>query len=53
MGLHGSSTVSLTFDNVRVPKENLLGKVGDAATIALNILNMGRLELGFIPHTTS
>lgn len=46
MGLHGSSTTSLTFENVKVPKENLLGKVGDAANIALNILNMGRLELG-------
>ncbi|NUM32906.1 MAG: acyl-CoA dehydrogenase family protein [Candidatus Brocadiae bacterium] len=47
MGIKGSSTVSLIFENAKVPKENLLGKVGDAATIALNILNLGRLELGF------
>jgi len=47
MGIKGSSTTSLTFENVKVPKENLLGKPGDAAAIALNILNLGRLELGF------
>lgn len=47
MGIRGSSTTAWTFENVRVPKENLLGKIGDAAQIALNILNMGRLELGF------
>lgn len=47
MGIQGSSTTSIIFENVKVPKENLLGKVGDAANIALNILNMGRLELGF------
>ncbi|MBI2838885.1 MAG: acyl-CoA dehydrogenase family protein [Acidobacteria bacterium] len=47
MGLHGSSTTSLTFDGTLVPRENLLGKPGDAATIALNILNLGRMKLGF------
>jgi alkylation response protein AidB-like acyl-CoA dehydrogenase len=47
MGIQGSSTTALMFDNVKVPRKNLLGKAGDAATIALNILNMGRLELGF------
>ena len=47
MGIKGSSTTTLTFDNVKVPKENLLGKLGDAANIALNILNIGRLALGF------
>ena len=47
MGLHGSSTCSLIFENAKVPKGNLLGNIGDAATIALNILNMGRMELGF------
>lgn len=47
MGIRGSSTTSLIFDNVKVPKENLLGRIGDAANIALNILNIGRLALGF------
>lgn len=46
MGIKGSSTTSLTFENVKVPKENLLGNVGDAATIAFNILNVGRLDMG-------
>jgi len=47
MGIRGSSTTSLMFDGVRVPVENLLGRVGDGASIALNILNLGRLKLGF------
>ncbi|MEW6364982.1 MAG: acyl-CoA dehydrogenase family protein [Acidobacteriota bacterium] len=47
MGIRGSSTTSLTFVDVLVPKENLLGAPGDAAKIALNILNLGRLKLGF------
>ncbi|OGR03382.1 MAG: hypothetical protein A2284_05000 [Deltaproteobacteria bacterium RIFOXYA12_FULL_61_11] len=47
MGLHGSSTTALVFDTVRVPKANLLGEIGDGPKIALNILNLGRLKLGF------
>lgn len=47
MGIHGSSTASLIFEDVRVPKEDLLGEVGDGPAIALNILYMGRLKLGF------
>lgn len=47
MGIRGSSTTGLTFENVLVPRENLLGNRGDAATIALNILNLGRMKLGF------
>jgi len=47
MGIRGSSTCGLTFQDVKVPAENLLGKVGDAAKIALNILYVGRLKLGF------
>lgn len=47
MGIRGSSTTGLTFDGALVPRENLLGNPGDAAKIALNILNLGRLKLGF------
>lgn len=46
MGIKGSSTVNLTLENVRVPKENLLGKPGKGGSIALNILNVGRFKLG-------
>lgn len=47
MGLRGSSTTTLTFDNVKVPKENQLGEIGNGASVALNTLNFGRLELAF------
>jgi alkylation response protein AidB-like acyl-CoA dehydrogenase len=46
MGMKGSSTVNLTLENMRVPKENLLGKPGEGGNIALNILNIGRFKLG-------
>ncbi len=46
MGIHGSSTVSVYFDNVKVPVENVLGEVGKGHKIAFNILNIGRLKLG-------
>jgi alkylation response protein AidB-like acyl-CoA dehydrogenase len=47
MGIKGSSTTNLVFEEVKVPAENMLGQVGMAAQIALNILNLGRLKLGF------
>ena len=46
MGLNASSTASIKFTNVRVPKSNLLGKPGDGFKIAMTILNYGRLALG-------
>ncbi len=46
MGIKGSSTVSVYFDNVKVPVENVLGEVGRGHKIAFNILNIGRLKLG-------
>lgn len=45
MGIKGSSTASLFFDNARVPADNVLGEVGAGHRVALNILNMGRLTL--------
>ncbi len=46
MGIKGSSTVQIFFNNCEVPVENLLGKRGDGFRIALNILNLGRIKLG-------
>jgi alkylation response protein AidB-like acyl-CoA dehydrogenase len=46
MGIQGSSTTAVYFDNVRVPVENVLGEVGRGHVIAFNILNLGRLKLG-------
>lgn len=45
IGLHGSSTRRVAFENVFVPAENLLGEVGKAHYIALNTLNMGRYKM--------
>jgi alkylation response protein AidB-like acyl-CoA dehydrogenase len=47
MGIRGSSTTQLIFQDVKVPVGNLLGEPGDAAKIALNILYVGRMKLGF------
>jgi alkylation response protein AidB-like acyl-CoA dehydrogenase len=45
MGIKGSSTRQLFFENCIVPKENLLGEIGKGHIIAFNILNIGRLKL--------
>ncbi len=45
MGLKSSSTAMVRFENVRVPVENLLGTPGDGYTIAMTVLNYGRLGL--------
>ena len=46
MGLKVSSTAAIQFQDVKVPKENLLGRPGDGFRIAMVILNYGRLALG-------
>lgn len=45
MGIKGSSTVPLYFEDVPVPVENLLGERGKGHLIAFNILNIGRFKL--------
>jgi alkylation response protein AidB-like acyl-CoA dehydrogenase len=46
MGIKGSSTAQIYFNDVKIPVENLLGKRGEGFRIALSILHMGRLKLG-------
>jgi alkylation response protein AidB-like acyl-CoA dehydrogenase len=46
MGLHGSSTTSVTLQNVRVPAANLLGDIGKGHKIAFGVLNFARFKLG-------
>ncbi len=58
MGMRGSSTTPLIFQNAKVPVENLLYEVGKGHHIAFNVLNMGRFKmaaslLGGLKLTTS
>jgi alkylation response protein AidB-like acyl-CoA dehydrogenase len=46
MGIKGSSTVQLYFQDCKVPVANVLGEIGKGHIIAFNILNIGRLKLG-------
>ena len=46
LGMKGSSTTPLIFENAKVPVNNLLFKIGEGANIAFNCLNIGRLKLG-------
>jgi len=45
MGIKGSSTVQLYFQDAKIPVENVLGEIGKGHLIAFNILNIGRLKL--------
>jgi alkylation response protein AidB-like acyl-CoA dehydrogenase len=45
MGLHGSKTVQLTFDHMRVPAENMLGSEGEGFKIAMANLDVGRIGI--------
>ncbi len=46
MGIKGSSTAQIFYNDVKVPVENLLGSRGEGFRIALSILHMGRIKLG-------
>ncbi len=46
MGIRGSSTVPIFFENAPVPKENLLHEAGRGHIVAFNTLNVGRFSLG-------
>ena len=46
MGIKGSSTRQVYFEDTKVPVENLLGEIHKGYKIAFNILNIGRLKLG-------
>jgi len=46
MGIKGSSTCPMIFENARVPVDNVLGEIGRGHVVAFNILNVGRFKLG-------
>jgi alkylation response protein AidB-like acyl-CoA dehydrogenase len=46
MGVHGTSTRGVIFEDVKVPVENVLGEIGRGHVVALNTLNIGRFKLG-------
>ncbi|MBM7662428.1 alkylation response protein AidB-like acyl-CoA dehydrogenase [Bacillus mesophilus] len=45
MGLYGSKTVELIFENAKIPKENLLGKEGEGFKVAMANLDVGRIGI--------
>ncbi|KAJ3274886.1 hypothetical protein HDV01_001760 [Terramyces sp. JEL0728] len=46
LGIRASSTCVLSFDNVEVPEENVLGEIGQGYKYAIRILNEGRIGIG-------
>ena len=48
MGMKGTSTRAVNFNNVKVPVENVLGEVGKGHVVALDALNMGRFKVGAV-----
>ena len=46
VGMRGSTTSNLIFDNVEVPESNILGEKGGGLKVALNVLNYGRVTFG-------
>ena len=45
LGIKGSSTCQVFLENVKIPKDNLLGEIGKGHKIAFNVLNIGRFKL--------
>jgi acyl-CoA dehydrogenase family member 9 len=45
-GIRGTATGKMTFTNVKVPKENILGQIGRGLQAALTVLNFGRVTFG-------
>jgi len=45
LGVRGSNTSELVFQDVRVPQENILGKIGDGLRLSLKILDFGRISI--------
>ena len=46
LGIRASSTLALAFEDLEVPEENVLGKVGEGYKIAIETLNEGRIGIG-------
>jgi alkylation response protein AidB-like acyl-CoA dehydrogenase len=46
MGITGSSTTALVFEDCKVPVENLLGEIGEGGRAAFSVLDLGRLQVG-------
>lgn len=45
MGMHSSHTTTLTFENAKIPSENVIGNVGEGFYIAMKALNGGRIGI--------
>ena len=50
LGIKGSSTRQVFFENAKVPAENVLGEIGKGHLIAFNVLNVGRFKLGVLAN---
>uniref|UniRef100_A0A803YR44 Acyl-CoA dehydrogenase family member 9 n=1 Tax=Meleagris gallopavo TaxID=9103 RepID=A0A803YR44_MELGA len=46
LGIRGSNTCEVHFENTKVPVENVLGEIGGGFKVAMNILNSGRFSMG-------
>jgi alkylation response protein AidB-like acyl-CoA dehydrogenase len=53
LGLHGSSTCPVIFQDVKVPADAVLGEIGKGHKVAFNVLNFGRFKLGAMTSGSS